>query len=181
MGAFGRSLIAIAQLIKADVGLESPAWKSMGWEHPRQQGRRQIRNARRADCSISPRPGRVRQDLGDHMDEVMVLTMTEFGRAARQNGDRGTGPRPRLVLLRTGRRRERPRSTQLAGPCAAQVVRRTRPCGDTDFRDVFAEVCTLTYGFANKSARQRVSTILMRVWNDSGELFGFRQNCTGRH
>ena len=30
------------------------------------------------------------QDLGDKMSDVVILTMSEFGRAARQNGNKGT-------------------------------------------------------------------------------------------
>jgi uncharacterized protein (DUF1501 family) len=30
------------------------------------------------------------RDVGDRMDDVLVLTMSEFGRTARENGNRGT-------------------------------------------------------------------------------------------
>ncbi|NOT48291.1 MAG: DUF1501 domain-containing protein [Acidobacteria bacterium] len=85
----GRSLMQIAQLIKAGVGLEVAFAEAGGWDtHVNQGGPRgqQANLLRDFSNSIAA----FATDLGKRMDDVVLLTMSEFGRTARENGSRGT-------------------------------------------------------------------------------------------
>ena len=86
---FGQRLKQIAQLIKSDVGLEVAFADLGGWDTHVNQGAAtgQLSN-RLTDFSTSV--AALVTDLGDRMDDVMILTMSEFGRMARQNGNGGT-------------------------------------------------------------------------------------------
>ena len=85
----GRSLQQFAQLIKAGVGLEVGFAEMGGWDTHVNEGasRGQISNLLR-DFSLSI--SAFVTDLGKQMDDVVILTMSEFGRTARENGNRGT-------------------------------------------------------------------------------------------
>lgn len=85
----GRSLLQIAQLIKAGVGLQVAFAEMGGWDtHINQGGSRgQLANLLR---DFSNSIAAFATDLGKRMDDVLVLTMSEFGRTARENGSRGT-------------------------------------------------------------------------------------------
>jgi uncharacterized protein (DUF1501 family) len=85
----GNSLRQIAQLIKSGVGLEVAFAEMNGWDtHANEGGARgQIANLLR-DFSTSI--AALVTDLGTRMDDVVILTMSEFGRTARENGTRGT-------------------------------------------------------------------------------------------
>ena len=91
-GRFGDSLRQIAQLIKADVGMEMAFADIGGWDHHvNEQGQRasegQLANLlREYGLALSA----FWRDLGDRMAEVAVVTMSEFGRTAHENGNRGT-------------------------------------------------------------------------------------------
>jgi uncharacterized protein (DUF1501 family) len=91
-GRFGDSLRQIAQLIKADVGMEMAFADIGGWDHHvNEMGQR---------ASEGQLPTLLRefgqalaafwQDMGDRMADVALVTMSEFGRTARENGNRGT-------------------------------------------------------------------------------------------
>ncbi len=87
--AFGQHLRQIAQLIKADVGLEIAFADVGGWDtHVNQGGATGQLAARLTDFSASI--AALVTDLGDRMADVTILTMSEFGRTARQNGNGGT-------------------------------------------------------------------------------------------
>ncbi|MBK7391922.1 MAG: DUF1501 domain-containing protein [Chloracidobacterium sp.] len=88
----GRSLQQIAQLIKAGVGLEvafTDTGNDIRWDTHTNEGggRGQLANFLR---TFSQAIAAFATDLGKRMDDVMVLTMSEFGRTARENGSRGT-------------------------------------------------------------------------------------------
>ncbi|MGC2238720.1 MAG: DUF1501 domain-containing protein [Pyrinomonadaceae bacterium] len=88
---FGQSLRQIAQLIKANVSLEVAFTDTPGlnWDtHANEgNGRGQLANLLRDfGASIAA----LAADLGKKMDDVVILTMSEFGRTARQNGSNGT-------------------------------------------------------------------------------------------
>ncbi|ANM31723.1 hypothetical protein ABI59_22445 [Acidobacteria bacterium Mor1] len=88
-GEFGGSLRQIAQLIKAGVGLELAFTELGGWDtHVNQgQSRGPLANLLRR---FSAAVGAFCRDLGPRMDDVVLVTLSEFGRTAFENGNRGT-------------------------------------------------------------------------------------------
>lgn len=86
---FGQRLRQIAQLIKAGVGLEVAFADVGGWDTHVNQGGATGKLASRLDDFARSIAAFV-TDLGDRMEDVLILTMSEFGRTARQNGTGGT-------------------------------------------------------------------------------------------
>jgi uncharacterized protein (DUF1501 family) len=88
-GRLGDSLKQMAQLIKADLGVELAFVDIGGWDHHTAEGGStgQLANLLR---QLGGSLGAFHRDLGDRMSDVVVLTMTEFGRTVRENGNRGT-------------------------------------------------------------------------------------------
>jgi uncharacterized protein (DUF1501 family) len=86
---FGQHLRQIAQLIKANVGLEIAFADIGGWDTHVNQGSSTGQLAQRLD-EFSASIAALVADLGDRMEDVAILTMSEFGRTARQNGNGGT-------------------------------------------------------------------------------------------
>ena len=88
-GRFGTQLRQIAQLIKADLGVEIAFADVGGWDtHNNQGGATGLLANRLADFANSI--AALTTDLGDRMEDVVILTMSEFGRTVRQNGTGGT-------------------------------------------------------------------------------------------
>lgn len=86
---FGQRLLEVAQLIKAGVGLEVAFADVGGWDtHVNQGGATGLLALRLRDFAASI--AAFVTDLGDRMDDVVILTMSEFGRMARENGTGGT-------------------------------------------------------------------------------------------
>jgi uncharacterized protein (DUF1501 family) len=87
--AFGDALRQIAQLVRADVGLEVAFAEAGGWDTHVNQGAAAGQLAGRLD-DFSRSIAALARDLGDRMDDVVIVTMSEFGRAVSENGNRGT-------------------------------------------------------------------------------------------
>ncbi len=91
-GRFGDSLRQIAQLIKADVGMEMAFADIGGWDHHvNELGQR----ASEGQLAVLLREygqalSAFWRDMGDRMADVALVTMSEFGRTAHENGNRGT-------------------------------------------------------------------------------------------
>jgi uncharacterized protein (DUF1501 family) len=85
-GRFGDSLRQIAQLIKADVGIELAFADVGGWDHHVNEPGQLANLLRDYGQALSA----FWSDMGDRMDEVVLVTMSEFGRTAHENGNRGT-------------------------------------------------------------------------------------------
>src|ERR1700686_3105430 len=85
----GQRLQQIALMIKANIGLEVMFLDCGGWGNHVNQGstQGQLANLLR---DLSQSLAAFYQDMGDRMGEVVVVTMSEFGRTARENGNRGT-------------------------------------------------------------------------------------------
>lgn len=85
-GQLGRNLQEIARLIKADAGVEAAFAEVGGWDHHQSEqgqlnnGLRQLANALTAFVT----------DMGDRMEDIVLVTMSEFGRTAAENGNAGT-------------------------------------------------------------------------------------------
>jgi uncharacterized protein (DUF1501 family) len=88
-GRFGDSLRQIAQLIRADVGLEVAFADVGGWDTHAGQGNERGQLATRLR-EFGEGLAALHRDLGPRMNDVVVLTMSEFGRTVRENGNRGT-------------------------------------------------------------------------------------------
>ncbi|HLY97864.1 MAG TPA: DUF1501 domain-containing protein [Candidatus Angelobacter sp.] len=88
-GRFGDSLRQVAQLIKANLGVEVAFADIGGWDHHVNEGsvNGQIANSTR---EFSQSIAAFWTDLGDMAGETVIVTMSEFGRTARENGNRGT-------------------------------------------------------------------------------------------
>jgi uncharacterized protein (DUF1501 family) len=86
---FGQALQQIAQLIKSNVGLEVAFADAGGWDTHVNQGNTQGQLAnllREMGQSLAA----FHRDMGDRMEDIVVVTMSEFGRTAKENGNRGT-------------------------------------------------------------------------------------------
>jgi len=88
-GHFGDSLKQLAQLIKANLGVQVAFADIGGWDHHVNEGNTQgqLANVLR---EFSQSLAAFWTDLGDLAGETVVVTMSEFGRTARENGNRGT-------------------------------------------------------------------------------------------
>jgi uncharacterized protein (DUF1501 family) len=85
-GELGRSLRQIAQLIKADVGVEAAFAEIGGWDHHGNENPQLSNLLRQFGTALAA----FSQDMGDRMADVVVVTMSEFGRTAQENGNAGT-------------------------------------------------------------------------------------------
>jgi uncharacterized protein (DUF1501 family) len=88
-GRFGDSLKQLAQLIKANLGVQVAFADIGGWDHHVNEGstQGQIANVLR---EFSQSLAAFWTDLGSLSEDTVVVTMSEFGRTARENGNRGT-------------------------------------------------------------------------------------------
>jgi uncharacterized protein (DUF1501 family) len=145
---FGESLRQIAQLIKADVGLEVAFTDSGGWDTHAAQGNERGQLANRL-ADLAQGLAALDRDLGDRMADVVVLTMSEFGRTVRENGNRGTdhGHATAMMafggLVRGGRVYGR-----WPGLAREQLFEGRDLAVTTDFRQLFAEVSGRHLGVA---------------------------------
>ena len=145
---FGRSLRQIAQLIKAGVGLEVAFTDTPGlnWDtHANEgNGRGQLANLLRDfGASIAA----LATDLGKQMDDVVILTMSEFGRTARQNGSSGTdhGHGNAMFVLGNSVKGGKVYG-DWKGLKSGQLYEGRDLDVTTDFRDVFGEIASKHLG-----------------------------------
>src|SRR5437763_1813127 len=88
-GRFGDSLRQVAQLLKADLGVEAAFADIGGWDHHVNEGstQGQLANLLR---EFSQSIAAFWTDIGDLGEDTVLVSMSEFGRTARENGTRGT-------------------------------------------------------------------------------------------
>src|SRR5437762_1533828 len=146
---FGNALRQIAQLIKGGVGLEVAFADIGGWDTHVNEGNQQgqLSNLLR---QFSQAIAALYTDLGTRMDDVVILTMSEFGRTVKENGNRGTDHGHANAMF-----------------IVSNTVRGGKVYGDwpglkndqmwegrdlaltTDFRDVFGEIAQKHLGATN--------------------------------
>ncbi len=137
---FGRSLRQLAQLIKADVGVEVAFTEIGGWDtHFAQGGARGQLATRLGEFAGGLRA--FYDDLGDAMEDVVVVTMSEFGRTVAENGSGGTDHgHGNCMLVLGGPARGGRVLGRWPGLEREQLYEGRDLAITTDFRDVFAEV-----------------------------------------
>lgn len=137
---FGQSLLQIAQLIKSDIGLEVAFTDIGGWDTHANQGASRGQLANRLQ-EFSQGIAALYRDLGDRMNNIVILTMTEFGRTIRQNGSGGTDHGHASCLFALG---GAVKGGKVYGKWPGLAIEQLYEGRDlaltTDFRDVFAEV-----------------------------------------
>ena len=139
--AFGDALRQIAQLVKADVGLEIAFAEAGGWDTHVNQGSSVGQLAGRLD-DFGRGLAALARDLGDRMDDVVIVTMSEFGRAVAENGNRGTDHGHGNAMMIIGGHNVRGGRVYGRWPGLAPEQRyEGRDLAvTTDFRSVFTEV-----------------------------------------
>jgi uncharacterized protein (DUF1501 family) len=149
-GPFGSALMQIAQLIKAGVGLEVAFTDVGGWDTHRAEGgaRGQLSNLL---SQFSQGIRALVTDLGPaRMQDVMVLTMSEFGRTVRQNGTGGTDHgHANAMFVVGGSVRGGKVYGQWPGLKDEQLFEGRDLALTTDFRDVFGEIASRHLGAAD--------------------------------
>ncbi len=146
---FGNSLLQIAQMIKANVGLEIAFTDIGGWDTHSNQGNARGQLALRL-TEFGAGINALVADLGAKMDDVVILTMSEFGRTARENGTRGTdhGHANAMFVIGNGVRGGRVYG-QWPGLKSGDLNEGRDLALTTDFRDVFGELVQKHLGNSN--------------------------------
>ena len=143
---FGTALRQIGQLVKADVGLEVAFAESGDWDHHVGEGGATGRLANRLD-DFARGIAALSIDIGERIDDVVILTMSEFGRAVAENGNGGTDHGHGNVMLILG---GKVRGGQVYGRWPGldrdDLFEQRDLAVTTDFRDVFAEVAVRHLG-----------------------------------
>jgi len=149
---FGNSLLQIAQLIKAGVGLEVAFTDIGGWDTHVNQGNSRGQLANRLQ-DFTGGIGALATDLGNFMDDVVILTMSEFGRTVRENGNRGTDHGHANAMFVIGNNvRGGKVYGRWPGLKSEQLYEGRDLALTTDFRDVFGEVARKHLGAPNLQA-----------------------------
>ena len=86
---FGNRMKQVAQLLKSNLGVEAAFTDIGGWDTHQNQGSVEGQLAGRLR-DFSDSIAAFWRDMGDHADTVTLVTMSEFGRTARENGTGGT-------------------------------------------------------------------------------------------
>jgi uncharacterized protein (DUF1501 family) len=151
---FGRSLQQVAQLIRADIGLEVAEVDYGGWDTHTNQGSATNGQFGGLVQGFAEGIAAFTKDIGDRLDDVLVLTMSDFGRTAAENGTGGTdhGWANCMIAIGGGL------ATSSAGGIVKPVLSKWPGLGKeqlhqgrdllhtTDFRDVLGEVVSVHLG-----------------------------------
>jgi uncharacterized protein (DUF1501 family) len=97
-GELGRGLQQLARLIKADVGVEAAFAEIGGWDHHGSEPNQLANVLRQFSAAIDS----FTKDMGDRMEDIVLVTMSEFGRTAQENGDAGTDHGHGSVMMVAG-------------------------------------------------------------------------------
>ncbi|HEY0257332.1 MAG TPA: DUF1501 domain-containing protein [Candidatus Methylacidiphilales bacterium] len=150
-GNFGRNLKQIAQLIKANVGLQVAFAEVDGWDTHANQGSAKGQLANRLG-GFGQALAALHKDLGDRMADVVVVTMSEFGRAVKQNGNRGTDHGHGTCFFALGGSIKGGKVYGDWPTLAPDKLFQARDLAvTTDFRDVFGEICSRHFGVPMES------------------------------
>jgi uncharacterized protein (DUF1501 family) len=156
----GRQLMQVARLIKAGVGVEVAEVDYGGWDTHQNQGQGATGEFGNLAGNLGEALAAFTRDLGDKMSDVLVVTLTDFGRTAAENGTSGTdhgwancmlligGP----VAAATKQGNTAKVLTKWPGLAPDQLHEKRDLLHTTDFRDVIAECVRVHLGNGNLEA-----------------------------
>jgi len=145
-GRFGKSLMEIAELFKAEIGLEVAFLDSGGWDHHVNEGgvQGQLSNLLR---DLGQGIAAFHQDMGERMGDVVFVSMSEFGRTAHENGNRGTDHgHANCMFIMGGDVKGGKVYTRWPGMSEGQLYEGRDLAVTTDYRSVLGEIMTKHLG-----------------------------------
>lgn len=143
---FGQSLRQIAQLMKSNYGVEAAFADVDGWDHHQNEGSVHGQLANRLQ-DFSSTLAAFWTDLGDEAENTVVVTMSEFGRTARQNGTGGTDHgHANVMFVMGGPVRGGKVYGRWPGLANEQLYENRDLAITTDFRQVLGEAADKTIG-----------------------------------
>ncbi len=138
--SLGRRMKQIAQLIKADLGVQMAVTDCGGWDTHVGQGNAKGQLANRLQ-DFGDSLGAFLLDLRERMDQVCLVTVTEFGRTVRENGNRGTDHGHGSVMFVAGGKVRGKRVIATWKSLASQDLYEDRDLPvTTDHRDALGEI-----------------------------------------
>jgi uncharacterized protein (DUF1501 family) len=146
---FGNSLKQIAQLLKANLGVEAAFTDVSGWDTHQNQGSvtGQLANRLR---DFSAAIAAFWQDMGDDAEDITLVTMSEFGRTAHENGTRGTDHgHANVMFVLGGNVRGGKVHGRWPGLAKEQLNEGRDLALTTDYRQVLGEIIGRTLGPMN--------------------------------
>ena len=147
--AFGNNMRQIAQLVKANLGVEAAFTDIGGWDTHQNQGsvNGQLANVLR---DFSQSIAAFWTDMGDRAEDVVVVTMSEFGRTAHQNGTGGTDHgHANVMFVLGGPVKGGKVYGRWPGLAPEQLYQGRDLAITTDFRQVLGEAAYRTLGAKN--------------------------------
>ncbi len=146
---FGNSLKQIAQLMKANLGVEAAFSDIGGWDTHQNQGNVNGQLAGRLK-EFSETIAAFWKDMGADSENITLVTMSEFGRTARQNGTGGTDHgHANVMFVLGGRVKGRRVYGKWPGLANEQLNEGRDLAVTTDFRNVLGEAAFRTLGAKN--------------------------------
>ena len=146
---FGNSLKQIAQLMKANLGVEAAFSDIGGWDTHQNQGGATGQLANRL-TEFSNGIAAFWKDMGSESENITLVTMSEFGRTARQNGTGGTDHgHANVMFVLGGRVKGRKVYGKWPGLNDGQLNEGRDLTVTTDFRHVLGEAAFKTLGSRN--------------------------------
>jgi uncharacterized protein (DUF1501 family) len=146
---FGNNMRQIAQLLKADLGVEAAFTDVTGWDTHQNQGgvNGQLANRLR---DFSDSIAAFWRDMGDNAEDINLVTMSEFGRTARENGTGGTDHgHANVMFVLGGHIRGGKVYGKWPGLDNDQLNQGRDLALTTDYRQVLGELVTSTFGASN--------------------------------
>jgi len=161
--SFASRLAAAARLIKAEIGVEVIEIDYGGWDTHNNQGNGIYGPYGDKQQVLAEGLAAFARDLGDKLGDTLVLTLSDFGRTARENGTRGTDHGWANAMLALGGpvantgekvggadgQNRRKVVTDWPGVLPDQLHQNRDLRHTTDFRDVLAEVVGVHLGNEN--------------------------------
>ncbi len=142
-GELGRNLQQLARLIKADAGVEAAFAEIGGWDHHGNEVGQLFGVLRQFGMAIDA----FCKDLGDRMEDVVLVTMSEFGRTAQENGNGGTDHgHGGVMMVMGGPGRGGKIYGRWPGLESEQLYEGRDLAVTTDFREVLSELVSLHLG-----------------------------------
>jgi uncharacterized protein (DUF1501 family) len=146
---FGNSMRQIAQLLKANLGVEAAFTDVLGWDTHHAQGGVQGQLANRLR-DFSDGIAAFWRDMGDSAENITVVTMSEFGRTAHENGTGGTDHGHANAMFVLGGQVKGGKVYGRWPGLANEQLNQGRDLAlTTDYRQVFGEIVTQTLGAEN--------------------------------